>query len=433
MNHKKSLWAISVSNTFPYVSLFEHVVSFHASPSHFYTLTKQLPNLQELGLENAWISETIFWCLFIPFIFWSFSPFVTARKRFYTAVIYARILMVLTACQILRIISFTVTQLPAPNYHCRKGEPTAVREMPASWWGHIYVDVGRQATHGCGDLIFSSHTTFVLVGCLTFTEYGETLILKIISWLGVLAMGLCIVASRKHYSVDVIVAWYTVPLVFYAMLRRWTTKRPVQDYWPHRPLVGEEATELAAVEPSTLDSVIINGKAESKPLLPVVVVGPGGHGHSRQSSRSTGDLRGLMGGKPPLPPKEPASPPPPDTGGVGGGGGGGTNGVGALLGLDGSIGARGNGGVVPRAQRRQSSSGGSLGGQPPLEVELRDLESGGGGGGGGRDGNETSPGGGGGGGSRGGGGSPLSQGSDGGGGNEIRGGTSRDTDICVIM
>ena len=52
---------------------------------------------QELGLENAWVSETIFWCLFIPFIFWSFSPFVTARKRFYTAVLYARLLMVLVS------------------------------------------------------------------------------------------------------------------------------------------------------------------------------------------------------------------------------------------------------------------------------------------------------------------------------------------------
>jgi hypothetical protein len=91
--------------------------------------------------------------MFIPFIIWSFSPFVTARKRFYTAVLYARLLMVLVACQILRIISFTVTQLPAPNYHCRLGRDTAVREMPEHWWGHVVVDVGRQvraASHGWG-------------------------------------------------------------------------------------------------------------------------------------------------------------------------------------------------------------------------------------------------------------------------------------------
>ncbi len=54
------------------------------------------------------------------------------------------------ACQILRIISFTVTQLPAPNYHCRLGKDTAVREMPEHWWGHVVVDVGRQASGSMG-------------------------------------------------------------------------------------------------------------------------------------------------------------------------------------------------------------------------------------------------------------------------------------------
>lgn len=162
------------------------------------------------------------------------------------------------ACQILRIISFTVTQLPAPNYHCRLGRDTAVREMPKHWWGHVVVDVGRQSTHGCGDLIFSSHTTFVLVGVLTFTEYGQKVVMKVcvsvsvcfggagpgrrvglreaatlraclaclpltltcthdhpspfrcfqvVGWVGVAFMSLCIIASRKHYSVDVVVAW----------------------------------------------------------------------------------------------------------------------------------------------------------------------------------------------------------------------------------
>ncbi len=38
-------------------------------------------------------------------------------------------------------------------------------------------------------------------------------------------------ACPQHYSVDVVVAFYTVPLVFYTMHRRWTTKRPVQEAW----------------------------------------------------------------------------------------------------------------------------------------------------------------------------------------------------------
>eukprot|EP00889_Picochlorum_renovo_P001954 jgi/Picre1/28984/NNA_004378.t1 len=132
--------------------------------------------LPELGLQNAWIVRL-------------FSGLCSSHSSY-----------VLSLCQFLRILSFTVTQLPAPNYHCRAGEDTAVLPMPDSWWGHIVINLGRQATHGCGDLIFSSHTTFVLVGCLTFTEYGETLILKIIAWIGVGMMSLCIVASRKHYS-----------------------------------------------------------------------------------------------------------------------------------------------------------------------------------------------------------------------------------------
>lgn len=266
--------------------------------------------LPELGKQNAWVSETIFWCLFIPFILWSFSPFVTARKRFYTAVTYARLLMVLVVCQMLRIISFTVTQLPAPNYHCRLGRDTAVREWPLHWWQHLIVDIGRQATHGCGDLIFSSHTTFVLVGCLTFTEYGSLLFMKIVGWLGVAAMSFCIVMSRKHYSVDVIVAWYTVPLVFYAMHRRWTTKRPLQDYWPHRPLVGEESVELQALDiESDQDN---NGELSKQPLLPVVAAhsrsGSNGPAHSRRGSVTATDLKSNLNMKGTTL-KEPLSPP----------------------------------------------------------------------------------------------------------------------------
>jgi hypothetical protein len=226
--------------------------------------------------------------------------------------------------------------------------------MPSAWWGHVAVDLGRQATHGCGDLIFSSHTTFVLVGVLTFTEYGETLLLKVVAWLGVGVMGLCIVASRKHYSVDVVVAWYTVPLVFYAMHRRWTTKRPVQDYWPHRPLAGEDAAEAAAAEAAAAAEEV---KAEGKPLLPVVTAPTP---HSRQGSRSTNDLRALALGKPPLPGKEPASPPP-------AGGGHGADGGPSLprYGV--------NGGV--RTRQGSSSVGGGQGGQG-MELELRDLEAG---------------------------------------------------------
>jgi hypothetical protein len=122
-------------------------------------------------------------------------------------------------CQLLRIISFTVTQLPAPNYHCRTGEPTAIKPMPRNWTGHLLVDVGQQATKGCGDLVFSSHTIFILAWVLTYNDFGGRPALKALAWAGVVAMSICIVASRKHYTLDVVIAWYTVPLIYWTLQR----------------------------------------------------------------------------------------------------------------------------------------------------------------------------------------------------------------------
>lgn len=50
---------------------------------------------QELGPEQHWVSETIFGIAFATFVLWTFTPFVTQRKRFYTAVMWSRLLMVL--------------------------------------------------------------------------------------------------------------------------------------------------------------------------------------------------------------------------------------------------------------------------------------------------------------------------------------------------
>ena len=56
-----------------------------------------------------------------------------------------RPLFVHAVCQTLRILSFSSTQLPSPNYHCRLPELTAIKDMPLHWWGHFIVDLGRQA------------------------------------------------------------------------------------------------------------------------------------------------------------------------------------------------------------------------------------------------------------------------------------------------
>ena len=61
------------------------------------------------------------------------------------ALLLNRPLFVPAVCQTLRILSFSSTQLPSPNYHCRLPELTAIKDMPLHWWGHFIVDLGRQA------------------------------------------------------------------------------------------------------------------------------------------------------------------------------------------------------------------------------------------------------------------------------------------------
>lgn len=50
---------------------------------------------KELDDSKTWVSEVIFYSMFVSFLLWLFSPFFLARKRFYTVVLFCRLLMVL--------------------------------------------------------------------------------------------------------------------------------------------------------------------------------------------------------------------------------------------------------------------------------------------------------------------------------------------------
>eukprot|EP01025_Chloroclados_australasicus_P023883 TRINITY_DN24071_c0_g1_i3.p1 TRINITY_DN24071_c0_g1~~TRINITY_DN24071_c0_g1_i3.p1 ORF type:complete len:314 (-),score=10.04 TRINITY_DN24071_c0_g1_i3:545-1486(-) len=209
--------------------------------------------LPELGKRNEWVSETLFALLMISFVIWTFSPFWLEKKRFFTVILYTRMLFILVVCQCMRIITFLSTQLPGCNYHCLKGQPTDHLDWPEHWWGFFVVDVQRQSTHSCGDLIFSSHTTFILMIVLTYTKYGEFKYVKMFAWALAATLSLLIISSHKHYSVDVLIAWYVVPLVFFAFHRRWQGQRQL----------AEEEERLYKPVNSQLEKIIIASDSES--------------------------------------------------------------------------------------------------------------------------------------------------------------------------
>lgn len=170
--------------------------------------------LPELGQDRAYISETVFTTIFLSFVLWTFHPFIFKTKKIYTVLIWCRVLAFLVGCQFLRSITFYSTQLPGPNYHCREGSKLATLPPPSNIL-EVLLIVPRGVLYGCGDLIFSSHMIFSLVFVRTYQKYGTRRFIKQCAWLTVIAQSLLILASRKHYTVDVVVAWYTVNLVVF--------------------------------------------------------------------------------------------------------------------------------------------------------------------------------------------------------------------------
>ena len=163
------------------------------------------------------VSEALTAAAFVLFALWVLSPFAQRAPRFSSVAALSRMLTVTAACQLCRIAAFTATQLPSPAPHCQPGAATAQLPPPHGWRDYLLVDVARQVNRGCGDLIFSSHVTFVFVMVLTFQRYGAWRPAKAAAWALLAANCVVIISSRKHYTVDVVVALFTVPLVWEAV------------------------------------------------------------------------------------------------------------------------------------------------------------------------------------------------------------------------
>lgn len=111
----------------------------------------------------------------------------------FTFLMITRFTKVLLIAQTLRCIAFLVTSLPGPNYHCRPGAPDYA---PPEGWFDV---VARQdAFKGCGDLVFSSHTIFLMLCALVIQKYSTHTTFKRAVWALVAIFAMFCVAARKH-------------------------------------------------------------------------------------------------------------------------------------------------------------------------------------------------------------------------------------------
>lgn len=197
-----------------------------------YYLHVQRPPLTDLGYEllpalskrAQIVSEIMFFTCFVLTIAFILHPLFIRRKKkqLYVVTMLSRLCSTLVLAQTLRIVCFLVTTLPGPNYHCRPNSPDY--SPPKS----LFDILARQdAFFGCGDLVFSSHTIFVVLFALVWHKYWPNFVVRSVVWTLVFIFGLLVVAARKHYSLDIMVAWYTVPLIWYAYDYYFPDKFPI--------------------------------------------------------------------------------------------------------------------------------------------------------------------------------------------------------------
>eukprot|EP00736_Rhodelphis_marinus_P008326 Rmarinus@m.8286 len=177
------------------------------------------PAFDEDDPLQEWLSELFFGIIMGVAVLVALLPLFdpsSPKRNIFVIYTLKRYAVVLVICQTLRIVSFLCTVLPSPNYHCREGSEDY--DPPETVWDILF---RMDATFGCGDLIFSSHTLFSVLCCIIVHVYCPVRAVTVLSWMLLLVLAALTLMSRKHYSVDIVVAWYTVPLVWFAYTERY--------------------------------------------------------------------------------------------------------------------------------------------------------------------------------------------------------------------
>mmetsp|Transcript_966 Transcript_966/g.2166 ORF Transcript_966/g.2166 Transcript_966/m.2166 type:complete len:380 (-) Transcript_966:175-1314(-) len=197
-----------------------------------YMRHRQGPRLKDLGFElipeidNDFGSELTLYCngfLSVGMVLMPlFSDHAHPRGIFVTD-IYTKVLNIQCVGHVLRFFTFVSTSLPGPAPHCQPGAPLYRNSIS---WAEVFSRRSRvHVDPNCGDLIFSGHMFQVTSFCAVMLSESKKLMPSAPlgrAWCLLLVLTVCvqpyyIIASRNHYSVDVVISSYLAPLVWYAM------------------------------------------------------------------------------------------------------------------------------------------------------------------------------------------------------------------------
>jgi len=158
----------------------------------------------EFGIESVWrvISEIL--TVGSVVIFAITCLLLDSRKRTRAWIDWCRLMSIM---YLFRACCLWLTSLPGPAPHCNESNfrPPSRWVDIVTWLGPLFGEFKN-----CGDLLFSGHTGFVTTNVLLARKqicryWGRGQVqLYILSWIYLILVGFFIIASRKHYTVDVV-------------------------------------------------------------------------------------------------------------------------------------------------------------------------------------------------------------------------------------
>lgn len=194
-----------------------------------YSLHQQGPALVDVGfqlfpeMDDHLTTEIMLHVVLIltpifAFCNWSWpSSLRTISPRWDLFAAFTRCMSVLN---VLRTMTFLCTQLPGPAKHCRPDSD--VYNPPTHMTERAVFD------KGCGDLLFSGHMMMLASLNMVWQEgYNGPyrMVVKSLFWAYEVLFGVLVIASRKHYTVDILLAMYVAPLVWNRFRTGWNVFR----------------------------------------------------------------------------------------------------------------------------------------------------------------------------------------------------------------
>jgi hypothetical protein len=132
-----------------------------------------------------------------------------------------------------RILTISLTSLPVTQNHCREHYIKIINVAWNSFLGMI--SLGALSQH-CGDLLFSGHSIVITLIWLVFRDHCKfcqtgvvydsvVIFVRILVYSWAFCAYVAIIATRNHYTVDVIIGIYLTV----------TTYKLIPDRWPFYP------------------------------------------------------------------------------------------------------------------------------------------------------------------------------------------------------